>query len=168
MGYFAIYYLDEFAAIEDFVFYAPSVIALHLPLWLCVTPHRPWGGIRNMCMWTMASSIPPINVVFSSCRELLGNNYSLASVSCVKYFNVLILKPIVENSSLSTSCEMALRWTLQNRTNEKVTLLHVMPWSHQASSCYMSHCWLRSLRHMVSLGYSFLEIVPYWVEIYLM
>ena len=50
------------------------------------------------------------------------------------------------------SCELALRWMSLDLTDDKSTFVQVMAWCRQATSHYLSQCWPRSLRHMVSLG----------------
>ena len=64
---------------------------------------------------------------------------------------------IFKNDSLATCCEIVLRWLLQNLTNEKSKLAHVMAWCHQATSHYPSQSWLRSMR---PYGIT----MPQWVE----
>ena len=44
-----------------------------------------------------------------------------------------------------TSCELALRWMSLYLTDDKSTLVQVMNWCRQATSDYLSLCWLRSL-----------------------
>ena len=71
--------------------------------------------------------------------------YSLApgrfdSDSKTVFFNI-----IIQNSSLGTCCEFALRWMPQNLINEKSTLFQVMAWCHQATSHCLSQCWPRSI-----------------------
>ena len=46
---------------------------------------------------------------------------------------------------MDTSCEIALRWTPQNCTNDKSTLVQVMAWCSQATSHYLSQCWPKSI-----------------------
>ena len=41
------------------------------------------------------------------------------------------------------SWTLALMWIPQNFTNEKLTLVQVMAWCHQATSHYLSQCWPR-------------------------
>ena len=42
-------------------------------------------------------------------------------------------------------CEIALRWLLLELADDKSTLVQVMAWCYQATSYYLSQCWLRSL-----------------------
>ena len=46
---------------------------------------------------------------------------------------------------LSIFCEIAVRWMPQHLTDHWSTLVQVMAWCHQATSHYLSQCWLRSL-----------------------
>ena len=45
---------------------------------------------------------------------------------------------IIKNNSPANWCEIVLGWLLQNLNNEKTTFIQVMPWCHQATTCYMS------------------------------
>ena len=60
-------------------------------------------------------------------------------------FDSILFKLIVQNSSLLTSCEIALRWKPQSLTNDKLILGQVMAWCPQATSHYLSQCWPRSM-----------------------
>ena len=44
---------------------------------------------------------------------------------------------------LSISCGIALRWTLQDLTDDKSALVQVLAWCHQAPSHYLSQRWPR-------------------------
>ena len=44
-----------------------------------------------------------------------------------------------------TCCEIALRKMPQDLTDDKPTLVHVMAWCRQATSHYLSLCWLSSM-----------------------
>ena len=50
-----------------------------------------------------------------------------------------------ENNSLGTHCEIALKWLPPDLTDELSTLIQVMAWCRQATSHYLSQCWLISL-----------------------
>ena len=63
---------------------------------------------------------------------------------CQKSKNI-ILKLITQNNSLGIHREIALRWMPQKLSNEKLTLVQLMAWCHQATSHYLSHCWPRSM-----------------------
>ena len=41
--------------------------------------------------------------------------------------------------------EIAVRWISLDLTDDKSTLVQVMAWCHQATSHYLSQCWLRSM-----------------------
>ena len=55
--------------------------------------------------------------------------------------HAVVIFIVKQNSSLSTCCEIALRWMPQNVTIQKSTLVQVMAWCHQAPSHYLSQCW---------------------------
>ena len=60
-------------------------------------------------------------------------------------FRHVIFKQILVIDGWGISCEIALRWISLNLTDDKSTLVQVMAWCHQATSHYLSQCWLRSL-----------------------
>ena len=49
------------------------------------------------------------------------------------------------NGGWGISHEIALRWMPLDLTDDKSTLVQVMAWCHQATSHYLSQCWLRSM-----------------------
>ena len=51
----------------------------------------------------------------------------------------------MQNNSLETHCEIALRWMPHNFTNEKSILVQVMAWCRQATSHCLNQCWPRSM-----------------------
>ena len=55
-------------------------------------------------------------------------------------FNLVLLIGIFRSSH-----DNALRWMPQDLTDDKSTLVQVMAWCRQATSYYLSQCWLRSL-----------------------
>ena len=62
------------------------------------------------------------------------------------HFRYLIFQTISVINGWGISCELALlRWMLLDLTDDKSTLVQVMAWCHQATSHYLSQCWLRSL-----------------------
>ena len=63
---------------------------------------------------------------------------ALASVPCGGNVENIILKLIIESTSMGTYCEIALKWMPRNVTNDKSTLLLVMAWCQQATSHYLA------------------------------
>ena len=61
------------------------------------------------------------------------------------YFRLMSLKLNLVIDGWGFFCETALRWMSLDLTDDKSTLVQVMAWCHQATSHYMSQCWLRSL-----------------------
>ena len=55
-------------------------------------------------------------------------------------FNLALLIGIFKSSY-----DNVLRWMPQNLTDDKSTLVQVMPWCRQATSHYLNQCWPRSL-----------------------
>ena len=75
----------------------------------------------------------------------------MASGKCDTNFKGVTFKPIIQNSSLATRCEIALRWMPLNRIGDEsifTILVEVMAWCRQATRHYMSQCWLRSMGHL--------------------
>ena len=70
---------------------------------------------------------------------------SLAPGSFKFEFRYVIFKPILVNGGWGISYEIALRWMPQDLNNDKSTLVQVMAWCRQATSHYLSQCWLRSM-----------------------
>ena len=64
---------------------------------------------------------------------------------CGCYFKLVIFKLVPRLNILSISCEIVLRWTPQDLTDDKSILVQVMAWCRQATSYYLSQCWPRSL-----------------------
>ena len=66
-------------------------------------------------------------------------------------FNLVLLI-----SFFRSSHDNALRWMPQDLTDDKSTLVQVMAWCRQATSHYLSQCWLSSLSPYVAR--------PQWVK----
>ena len=60
-------------------------------------------------------------------------------------FRQVIFKLILMNGGWGISYEIALRWMPLDLTDDKSTLVQVMAWCRQATSHYLSQCWLRSM-----------------------
>ena len=56
------------------------------------------------------------------------------------YFMLVIFKLISRIDILSISCEIALKWMIQDNTDDKSTLPHVMDWC-EATNHYLYQCW---------------------------
>ena len=67
-------------------------------------------------------------------------------------FNLVLLIGIFRSSH-----DNALRWMTQDLTHDKSTLVQVMAWCRQATSHYLSQCWLSSLSPYVVAR-------PQWVK----
>ena len=84
---------------------------------------------------------------------------SLSTGRCGNNFKTIIFKGIMQNNTLGTHCEIALRWMSHNLTNEKSTLVQVMAWCQQAPIYYLSQWWPRT---MPPYGIT----RPQWVKLY--
>ena len=58
------------------------------------------------------------------------------------------------------SCDIAIRWMSVDLTDDKLTLVQVMAWCHQAKSHYLSQCWPSSM-----LPYGITR--PQWVNTFI-
>ena len=68
-------------------------------------------------------------------------------------FNLVLLIGIFRSSH-----DNALQWMPQDVTDDESTLVQVMAWCHQATSHYLSQCWLSSLS-------PYAIVRPQWVKI---
>ena len=82
---------------------------------------------------------------------------SLAPGKCQFNFRHVILKLTLVNVGWGISYEIALRWMPLELTDDKSTLVEVMAWCRQATSHYLSQCWLSPL-----LPYGIAR--PQWVK----
>ena len=75
-------------------------------------------------------------------RQTDGLNQSYSCLVAAKnvIFNLVLLTGIFRFSH-----DNALRWMPQDLTDDKSTLVQVMAWCRQATSHYLSQCWLSSL-----------------------
>ena len=62
-----------------------------------------------------------------------------------EFFRYIIFKWILVIDGWGISCEIALIWMSLDFVDDQSTLVQVMAWCRQATSHYMSQCWLRSL-----------------------
>ena len=60
-------------------------------------------------------------------------------------FRSVMFKLTLVNGGWGISYEIALRWMPLDLTDDKLTLVQVMAWCRQATSHYLSQCWLRSM-----------------------
>ena len=74
--------------------------------------------------------------------------YSVSGIRRVKSIN---FKFIVQNSSLSTHSEIALRWMPQSLTNDKSTLVQVMAWCCQATMSWAIICFQTMACHLFGI-----------------
>ena len=68
------------------------------------------------------------------------NSLTRGSRECVNYLKSMILKLIIQDSSLDACYQIVLGWMPKNVTNEKSTLVHVMAWCLQAKGHYLRRC----------------------------
>ena len=83
--------------------------------------------------------------VMMSLSALWCHLNSLAPGKFEWHFSYLIFQIISVINGWGISCELALRWTSLDFTEDKSTLVQVMTWCLTAPSHYLSQCWLTSL-----------------------
>ena len=107
--------------------------------------------VVSLSQSTWQLSVPPVMIgLLESCHMvslvwvIIASVYSLApgksacdSKSVI--FNLVLLIGIFRSSHGN-----ALWWMPQDLTDDKSTLVQVMAWCHQATSHYLSQCWLSS------------------------
>ena len=74
---------------------------------------------------------------------ILHSINSLAPGKFELNFRYLIFQIILVIDGWGIPCELALRWMSLDLTDDKSTLVQVMAWCRQATSHYLSRCWLR-------------------------
>ena len=116
----------------------------------------PWryhfGGCQEICLQYNTSQ--ELCIWFTPCSVLLWFSpgwfypYHLTHWPLGNLNTILGNKFSKKNSVINgwgISCELALRWTSLDLTDDKSTLVQVMAWCHQATSHYLSQWWTRSL-----------------------
>ena len=79
------------------------------------------------------------------CSTLPSQFNSLAPGRFQINFRHVIFKRTLVNGGWGISYEISLIWISLDLTDDKSTLVQVMAWSCQATSHYLSQCWLRSM-----------------------
>ena len=79
-------------------------------------------------------------------------------------FNLVLLIGIFRSSH-----DNALSWMPQDLADDKSTLVQVMAWCHQATSHYLSQCWLSSLSpygvaRPFSNAFSRMKMIEFWFQ----
>ena len=125
-------------------FFFIIVSAFHQPMWWVSTCRGGWVGwwfrfpqgtsYKGVYKLLSAGCVYP-NWVLNS---LAPGRSEYDSKNLI--FNLVLLIVIFRASD-----DNALRWMLQDLTDEKSTLVQVMAWCHQAASHYLSQCWPRYL-----------------------
>ena len=103
---------------------------VHLKM-LLVIHSRSFRNIPNLTR--------PLRYNFAHCCSIIW----LPSGTCINYFESIIFKHIIQNSSFDTRCKMVLGWMPRNLTNEKSKLFPLMVSWRQATSPYLG--WPKSV-----------------------
>ena len=82
--------------------------------------------------------------IFQHQNTVLGV-HSLATGRFVWNFRQVICKLMLVIDGWGISREMALKWMLLDRTQDRSTLVQVMAWCRQATSHYLCQCWPRPI-----------------------
>ena len=91
----------------------------------CLVYIYQWQSMATGSLWNVNSLAPG--------RSEFDSEYII--------YNLVLLIGIFRSSH----DDNALRWMPQDLTDDKSTLVQVMAWCHQATSHYLSQCWLSSL-----------------------
>ena len=109
------------------------------------------GAIIAKMFWWLASG---------SCGLIFNNTLTHWPLGKFEWnFRYVIFKWILMIDGWGVSCEVALIWMSLDLTDDQSTLVQVMAWCRQATSHYLSQCWLRSLS-----PYGDNELRPQWVK----
>ena len=95
------------------------------------------------------------------------NSLAPGKFECNFRFRYLILQIISVIDGWGISCELALRLTSLNLTDDKSTLVQVMAWCRQATSHYLSQRWPRSLSPYGITRPQWVESPPLWTLVFL-
>ena len=83
-------------------------------------------------------------------------HWPLGGLTSLKLVNFKLISMI---NIWSTFCQIAIWWMLHCLTDHSSTVFQVMAWCRQATSHYLSQCWLRSLSPYGVIG-------PQWVKLW--
>ena len=90
-----------------------------------------------MSWQTTSNLLPDKLTIHQSLNSLAPGRSECDSKNGIFYLVLLI--------GIFRSHDNALRWMPQDLTDDKSTLVQVTAWCHQATSHYLSHCWLSPL-----------------------
>ena len=133
-------YMTDLSQQWDFLFWLDVIFILKE-----VTPHVLF--LLDVVLCSRSRSMPQrwtsAKIKGVSCCWLIWFN-SLAPGKFKLNFRYVIFKRILVIGGWDISCEIALIWMSQDITDDQSTLVQVMAWCRQATSQYLSQCWLRS------------------------
>ena len=78
--------------------------------------------------------------------------------------HAVFIKLILLIDILGTFCDISLWWVPKNHIDDKSTLVQVMAWCRQATSHYLSQCWLRSVLPDLFLTLSSTQHLVFWAS----
>ena len=103
--------------------------------------------VNNTCVWSSAGGwVDLYDILFPLATyyyTIVFNSLASGRSECNSenlFFNLILLIGIFRSSH-----DNALWWMPQDLTDDKSTLVQVMAWCRQATSYYLSQCWLSSL-----------------------
>ena len=94
--------------------------------------------------WSLLQEQLLLSIQLQSYASGQINSLAPGRCGCGSNSKSMIFKLINHTSSWGL-IEIALRWIPQNLTDQKLTLVPIMAWCHQATSHYMGQCWPRSM-----------------------
>ena len=110
-----------------------SLEAVRLVVWTIVSL---WN-LTGTSAAVFGSSAAEVPIKFQSDQTNLNTNLVASSLHEILWQDILL--------DFRSSHDNALRWMPHDLTDIKSTSVQVMAWCHQATSPYLSQCWLSSL-----------------------
>ena len=106
------------------------------------------GDLKNTL--SMSNTLPTSYYPCSYADQIVINPFSPEICGC--YFKCLIVKCNSVNDTLVIFNWIGLKWMPKYFTRDKLTLVEVMAWCHQAPSHYLNQCKPSLWHYMASLG----------------
>ena len=116
------WWLSEYS---DYRWFGAYLSPDHLQSWWWLETESTWQECFDTQIWHSINSLYP--------KRYQSN------------FNCAILQVVVMVIILSIYSEVALKWIPDEFTDDKLTLVQVMAWCHQATSQYLSQYWPKSI-----------------------
>ena len=133
------------------------------------------AGSLHLCRCLCTNTCPEFKpwISFNVCEiseYIMGNYYfsqqfnSLAPGRFERKFRWIIFMVILVIDGWDVHCEIALWWLFFYTSYDKLTLVQVMAWCHQAPSHYLSQCWPRSVWSYGISSLQWVSLLRPWCE----